>query len=111
MRRTALLGTLLVAVIACSMAISTPEPAHAIMCCEGYYQTSQYWTKAPTCAGAQAAYRDLARPEADSICGGSACGLSIPPCENWAYEDPANPWKIDGVATFGCLEQCGPILP
>ncbi|HEV8580510.1 MAG TPA: hypothetical protein VGX68_15695 [Thermoanaerobaculia bacterium] len=113
MKRTVLLGTLLIALLVCALAISTPKPAHALLCCVGYYQTAQYWTKAPTCAEAQAAYRALARPEADDTCGGSTyvCAFSIPPCEDWTSEDPANPWKIDGVATFGCREDCGPIYP
>lgn len=108
MKRTTLLGVLLVAVFACSMAFSTPQPAHAILCCIGNYQTAQYWAKGPTCADAQAAYRALARPEADAFCGGSTyvCAFSIPVCEDWYHEDPANPWKLDNVATFGCKEQC-----
>ena len=113
MRRTALLGTLLVAVFACSMAFSTPKALHAILCCETGYSTAvQYWAKAPTCAEAQAAYRALARPEANDTCGGSTyvCAFSIPACEDWTFEDPVNPWKIDGYAHFGCKYQC-PIDP
>jgi hypothetical protein len=99
----------LVAVVAFTLAISTPRPLHAILCCTDCgYTTSQYWTKAPTCAEAQTAYRALAKPEADSICGGTnaSCALSIPPCEDWHLEDPANPWKIDGVASFCCKDTC-----
>ena len=109
MRRTALLGTLLVAVIACSMALSAPKPLHAILCCDGATDpTAQYWASGPTCADAQAAYRALARPEANAACGSSfnVCAFTIPPCENWSYEDPANPFKIDGVAYYGCKYQC-----
>jgi hypothetical protein len=108
MRRTALLGALLVTVLACTLAISTPQPVQALQCCVGTYYTQQYWTKAPTCSEAQTAYRNLARQEADAVCGGSltSCALSIPPCENWYNEDPANPWKLDGIASFGCKEYC-----
>jgi hypothetical protein len=108
MRRTALLGVLLVAVFACSMAFSTAKPAHAILCCETGYTTAQYWAKGATCAEAQAAYRALARPEADAACGGSTlvCAFSIPPCEDWSYEDPANPFKLDNIAHFGCKYTC-----
>ena len=108
MKRTALLGVLLVAVFACSMAFSTAKPAHAIMCCETGYQTAQYWAKGPTCADAQAAYRALARPEAESVCGSptSVCAFTLPACEDWHLEDPANPWKLDGVANYGCKYTC-----
>jgi len=114
MKRTTLLGVLLVAVLACSAALTTVRPAHALMCCDnGGYTTAQYWAKAPTCAGAQTAYRALAKPEADAACGGATlvCGFSIPPCEDWTAMDPQNPWKIDGIATYGCKETCGPIYP
>lgn len=113
MKRTTLLGVLLVAVLACTAALSTPRPAHALLCCITGEQTSQYWTKAPTCAQAQADYRALARPEADATCGGSTyvCAFTIPACEDWHLQDPINIWKIDGVANFGCREDCGPILP
>ena len=114
MKRLTMLGILLVAVLACTAAFSTPEPAQALMCCDnGGYTTAQYWASASTCSGAQTAYRALARPEANDFCGGSTmvCAMSIPPCEDWTAEDPANPWKIDGVMTFGCREDCGPIYP
>src|SRR5688500_8842957 len=114
MKRAALLGALLVAVLACTAAFSTPEPVQALLCCDnGGYTTAQYWTKGPTCSDAQTQFRTLARAEASAYCGGSTmvCALSIPPCEDWTAEDPANPWKIDGVATFGCREDCGPIYP
>ena len=108
MKRTALLGILLVAVLACTMAFSTAKPAHALLCCETGYQTAQYWAKGPTCADAQAAYRALARPEADATCGGSTyvCAFTIPPCEDWSTVDPANPYKLDNVSTFGCKYTC-----
>jgi hypothetical protein len=112
MKRTTLLGILLVAVLACTAALSTPVPAHAILCCVGGEQTAQYWAKAATCAAAQTAYRALARPEADAVCSpNTVCIFTIPPCEDWSSMDPANPWKIDGVATFGCREACGPPTP
>jgi len=110
MRRTALLGALLVTVLAGGMAISTPKPVDALLlqCCVGYYQTAQYWAKGATCAEAQANYRALARPEADAFCGGSTyvCAFSIPQCEDWSSVDPYNPWKLDNVSTFGCKEYC-----
>jgi hypothetical protein len=112
MKRVALLSALLVAVLVCSYAVSTPKPAHAIMCCDnGGYTTSQYWAMGPTCADAQAAFRATARPEANAFCGGSflVCAVSIPPCYYW-YENPANPYVVSGVMTFGCKEQC-PIYP
>ncbi len=113
MKRVALLSALLVAVLVCSYAVSTPKPAHAIMCCDnGGYQTSQYWVKAPTCAQAQTIFRTMARPEANDFCGGSTlvCAITIPACYYWGWEDPANPWVASGVMTFGCKEQC-PIYP
>jgi hypothetical protein len=113
MKRTTLLGILMVAVLACTAAISTPQPAHAILCCVTGEITSQQWTMAPTCAQAQTAYRALVRQETIDTCGSSTavCALSIPPCEDWSAMDPNNPWKIDGQATFGCKEQCGPPTP
>jgi hypothetical protein len=113
MKRLTILGVLLMAVLVCAAAVSTPKPAQAIMCCDnGGYQTAQYWAKAPTCSEAQTAYRALARPEANDFCGGSTyvCAFTIPPCEDWSAYDSANPWKIDGVATFGCKDVC-PIYP
>jgi hypothetical protein len=113
MKRTTLLGILLVAVLACTAALSTPVPAHAIMCCVTGEQTAQYWAKGTTCANAQAAYRALALPEAQATCGGSTlvCAFTLPPCEDWHLEDPANPYKLDGVANYGCKEPCGPLTP
>ena len=109
MKRMTLLGGIVVAALAVSGTLSIPRPAHALLCCETGYTTAQYWAKGPTCLDAQAAYRALARPEADATCGGSTnvCGFTIPPCEDWAAEDPANPWKIDGIAHFGCKYECG----
>jgi uncharacterized low-complexity protein len=107
MKRTALLGALLVAVLACTVALSTPKAVHAIMCCEGYYGTSQYWEMKATCAEAQTAFRNAALPEAQANCGGSgACGISIPNC----YQS-GNMWVVDGFMYHGCMEQCGPPLP
>ncbi|HEX6898340.1 MAG TPA: hypothetical protein VF789_01450 [Thermoanaerobaculia bacterium] len=109
MKRTALLGALLVAVIAGSLAFSTPKPLHALLCCDGaVYSTSQWWASAPTCAEAQAAFRALALPEAQADCGGATqvCAFTIPPCEDWYYMDPVNRWKIDGTAGYGCKYQC-----
>jgi hypothetical protein len=116
MNRTFYLGTLLVALLACAAALSKPAPLQAILCCDnGGYQTSQYWVKAPTCAEAQAAFRAMARPEANAFCGGSTlvCAITVPPCYFWGYEDPANPWVASGVMTFGCKETCPrePIYP
>lgn len=114
MKRLTLLGVLLVAVLACTAAFSTPTPAHALLCCDnGGYGTAQYWAKGATCAAAQTAYRALALPEAQADCGGATkvCAFTIPPCEDWHLEDPANPFKIDGISTYGCKEDCGPITP
>ncbi len=115
MKRAALLTALLVAVLACAAALSKPAPLHAIMCCDnGGYTTQQYyWVKAATCAAAQTAFRALAKPEANDFCGGSTlvCAITIPPCQDWSSQDPANPWYVSGVMTFGCKETCGPPLP
>jgi len=114
MSRTTYLGLLLVAILACTAALSTPRPAYAIMCCDnGGYMTSLYWTKGPTCAQAQASFRALARPEANTFCGGSTlvCAMSIPPCYDWSSQDPANPFFVSGYMTFGCKEPCGPLTP
>jgi hypothetical protein len=103
MKRTVLLAALLVA-IACTMAISTPKPLYAIMCCDnGGYTTAQYWVMLPTCAEAQTAYRAQAKPEADAFCGSSfaVCAFSIPAC----YASGSQ-WVVDGIATFGCKETC-----
>jgi hypothetical protein len=108
MNRVKLLGCIVVATLAVSGALSAPQPAHAQLCCETGYQTAQYRAMGPTCADAQAAYRALARPEADAACGGSTmvCAFSIPPCEDNSGYDPANPWVIDGVANYGCKYDC-----
>jgi len=109
MKRTALLGAVLGAGLAVTAALLIPAPAQALLCCVSGEVTSQYWAMAPTCAEAQTAYRALARPEANAVCGSSTsvCAFSIPPCEDNSASDPANPWKIDGTATFGCKEDCG----
>ena len=112
MKRTACLGALLVALLACAAALSKPEPLHAILCCDnGGYQTSHYWVKAPTCADAQTAFRAGTRPEANAFCGSSTlvCAVSIPPCYI-SWDDPFNPYVVSGYMTFGCKEQC-PIYP
>ena len=109
MKRTACLGALLAALLACAAALSKPAPLHAVLCCDnGGYTTGQYWVKAPTCSQAQAAFRTAARPEANAFCGGSTlvCAISIPSCQDWSSQDPANPWYVSGVMTFGCKEQC-----
>jgi len=106
MKRATLLGALLVAVLACTAALSTPKAAHAILCCEGYYETNQHWHMAATCSEAQSAYRAAALVDANANCGGSgACGLVIPGC----YQS-GNMWVVDGIASHGCREQC-PIDP
>ncbi len=109
MKRFALLGAVVIAVFACTAALSTPEPAHAIMCCDNAgYTTQQYWHMAATCSEAQTAYRNEARAEAALTCGSSTavCALVIPPC----YQS-GSMWVVDGIATYGCKEDCGPILP
>jgi len=116
MKRTAYLGALLVAVLACTAALSTPRPAHAILCCDnGGYTTSQYWVYAYTCADAQAAFRAAARPEANTFCGGSTyvCAVSIPACYAWYDGFGSNAYVVSGVMTFGCKESCPrePIYP
>jgi hypothetical protein len=109
MKRTACLGALLVALLACAAALSKPAPLHAILCCDnGGYQTSLYWVHAPTCTDAQTAFKTAARPEANNFCGGSTlvCAISIPPCWDVSSQDPANPWVVSGAMTFGCKDQC-----
>jgi len=111
MKRTTLLGVLLVAVLAVTAALSTPKPAHAIMCCDnGGYQTERYWYMAATCSDAAVLYRAAARPEANDFCGGSTlvCAFSLPPCyaATDANGQPTGMWIIDGVATFGCKDIC-----
>jgi hypothetical protein len=100
MKRAALLGALLVAVLVCGYAISTPEPAHAILCCDnGGYETPHHWHMASTCSDAQAQHRALSLPEAQAFCGGATkvCGFTLPPC----YASGAM-WVVDGPATFSC---------
>lgn len=109
MKRTALLGLLLVAVLACAAAFSTPEPAHALKCCDnGGYNTSQWFVWAPTCSEALSNYRSYTLPEAQDFCGGATlvCNFTTPPCLEWN-----GGYKVNGWATFGCTETCGPILP
>jgi hypothetical protein len=110
MKRTALLGALLVAVIACSMVISTPKPAHALICCDNGYATGHYWVMKNSCSEAATAYRALAFPEASATCGSSTnvCQFTLPPCY---YDSASNMYVIDGPASFGCKIDCGPILP
>ena len=104
MKRFALLGAVLVAVLACTAALSTPEPAHAILCCDNAgYTTQQYWYMAATCSEAQTQYRAAARAEAAGTCGSTfnVCALAIPPC----YQS-GSMWVVDGIATYGCKEDC-----
>ena len=109
MKRTELLGALLVAVLVCSYAISTPRPAHAILCCDnGGYSTSQYWIMKPTCSEAQTAFRAAARPEAEAICGGSICLATIPGCYSVTDEFGQTQWVVDGWMHFGCRYDCDP---
>lgn len=109
MKRTALLGALLVAVIACSMAFSTPQPAQAIMCCEGNYSTPQGWRMAATCDEAQAAVRADLLPYAQADCGGAlkVCGAYLDaPCY------PKDGQIVsDGYLYYGCKAECGPLVP
>lgn len=115
MRKLTLLGALLIAVLACTAALSTPEPAHAIMCCDyGGYQTDHHWHMANNCTDAGTAYRAAALPEAQAYCGGATrvCVFTLPPCYAAvdANNQPTGMWVIDGPATFGCRETC-PINP
>jgi hypothetical protein len=99
MERPVLLGALLVAVLVCSLAVSTPRPAHAIQCCDhAYYSTSQYWVMASTCADAQVAFRAAALPEAQATCAPEGvCAVTIPPC--YTYDGM---YVVDGVMYHGC---------
>ncbi len=109
MKRTALLGLLLVAVLACAAAFSAPEPAHALLCCDnGGYTTSNWFFWAPTCSEAMASYRAQVLPEAQDFCGGPTlvCQFTTPACYPWN-----GGYKVNGVSTFGCREPCGPIGP
>jgi hypothetical protein len=109
MKRTALLGALLVAVLACSLAISTPKPAHALRCCDcpGCFSTAQYWVMKPTCAEAQSAFRAMALPEAQAFCDPDlVCATSIPGCYT-VYDDFGNlQYVADGWMHFGCSYYC-----
>ena len=109
MKRTTLLGLLLVAALTCAAAFSTPKPAHALLCCDnGGYQTSQWWVWAPTCSEAQSTFRGYTLPEAQADCGGATrvCAVTIPNCLAWD-----GGWKINGYMTYGCKDDCGPIYP
>jgi len=112
MKRTTYLGALLVAILACTAALSTPRPAHAIMCCDdGGYTTDMYWAQKPTCSEAQSAFRALALPEAQAYCGGATrvCSISLPGCYStlspYGWE-----WEVTGRMTFGCKDTC-PLYP
>jgi len=109
MKRTTLLGVLLVAVLACSAALTTVRPAHAILCCEdGGSSSVQHWKMASTCADAQAQWRAEALPEAQADCGGvtKVCNTSVPDCylSNGMY-------VADGFLSWGCRVDCGPLTP
>jgi len=114
MKRIAVLGVLLVAVLVCTAALSTPKPAQAIMCCDnGGYSTSQHWVMKPTCAEAQSAFRAEALPEAQADCGGATlvCGATVPGCYSVVDEFGNTQWVADGWMYYGCKEPCGPIYP
>lgn len=100
MKRTTLLGALLVAAIVCSLAISTPEPAHAV-CCRGDYVTPQGWRMAATCGQAQAAVLADLLPYAQAQCGSmEVCGQFLnAPCY------PKDGQIVsDGFLHYGCLD-------
>lgn len=103
MKRTVVLGALLVALLTCTLAISTPKPLQAIFCCDNCCTTSQYWVMKPTCSEAQTEYRAQALPEAQAACGGATqvCSFIIPGC----YAS-GGMWVVDGTADFGCKYQC-----
>lgn len=107
MKRTALLGALLVAVIACSMAITTPKPAHAFRCCDNaYYGTSRYWEMGATCDEARSKFISASMPEARAICDPeNVCNVSIPNCY---YDSMKGAWVVDGEMYFGCTYYCIP---
>ena len=115
MKRVTLLGVVLVAVLACTAALSTPTPAHAIMCCVTGFQTDHHWHMASSCSAAATAYRAAALPEAQATCGGSTlvCAFTLPPCYAAvdANNQPTGMWVIDGPANHGCREQCDPQNP
>jgi hypothetical protein len=108
MKRTALLGALLVAVLACSLAVSTPKPLHALRCCDNAgYSTSQYWVMKPTCAEAQSAFRSMALPEAQATCNPDlVCATSVPGCYTVVDEFGQTQYVADGWMYFGCTYQC-----
>ena len=108
MSRTTYLGLLLVAILVCTAALSTPRPAHAALCCDREtYTTGAYWAAKPTCAEAQAAFLALARPEAADFCGGplKVCAINTPMCDIFPM-DPLNPWEVNGVMTYSCKVAC-----
>lgn len=111
MKRTALLGALLTAVLVCSLSLSTPKPAHALLCCvDGYQLPYYYWVGASTCSEAISLFRSLAYPDAADICGGTTkvCNFVTPTCY---YDSGYGGWVVGEKARFGCREDCGPILP
>ena len=113
MRRIALLGALLTAGLACALALSTPRPLYAVMCCDnGGYSTSYYYVLKPTCSEAQSMFRALALPEAQDFCGGATrvCATSIPSCYLFWDEFGNLMYVVSGWMIFGCKETC-PIVP
>ncbi|HEX9942164.1 MAG TPA: hypothetical protein VGG03_09120 [Thermoanaerobaculia bacterium] len=108
MKRTVLLGALLVAVLACSLALSTPTPLHALRCCDyGGYSTSQHWVMKPTCSEAQSAFRAEALPEAQAFCNPDfACAITIPGCYTFTDENGVLWYVVDGWMYFGCTYYC-----
>ena len=108
MKRTVQLGALLVAVLACSLAISTPQPAQAIRCCDNAgYSTQQYWVMKPTCAEAQSAFRAAALPEAQAFCDPDfVCATQIPGCYTAYDANNQLMYVVDGWMYFGCTYFC-----
>lgn len=108
MRRPALSTVLFVAALALLGELSVPAGLEADWCLDGPFSTSQYWATAPTCTSAQTLFRSQAFPEAAAICGGATkvYGFTTPPCQDWSAQDPANPWLVDGYATFYCRYLC-----
>jgi hypothetical protein len=110
MKRTVVLGALLVAIFACSFALSTPRPLHALRCCDfGDYTTSQHWVMKPTCSEAQSAFRSEALPEAQAFCSPDlVCAVTVPDC--YPVYDSTNTvitgWVADGWMHFGCSYYC-----
>lgn len=107
MARSFRLGTLLVAVLTCSLAVSTPKPVLALRCCALGYITSQYWVMKPTCSEAQAAFRTAALPEAQAVCAPEfVCQITIPSCYS-AYDAYGNlVYVVDGLMNHGCTYSC-----